>query len=76
MTFGVKRWVGRSRCPQLLPPWGYVVIRFLADNEGIWKLHCHILWHAASGMSMAFQVLGDERKGFSDNRVGLSAPKY
>ncbi len=49
-----------------VPPWGYVVIRFLADNAGIWALHCHVLWHAASGMSMAFQVLGDELIGFSD----------
>ncbi|CZR52693.1 related to multicopper oxidase [Phialocephala subalpina] len=56
-----------------VPPWGYVVIRFLADNEGIWTLHCHILWHAGSGMAMAFQVLGDEQKGFSDNVNGLSA---
>ncbi|KAN0090500.1 multicopper oxidase [Hyaloscypha variabilis] len=56
-----------------VPPWGYVVIRFLADNTGIWALHCHILWHQASGMSMAFQVLGDEKKGFSDDFLGLSA---
>jgi hypothetical protein len=48
-------------------------MRFLADNEGIWTLHCHILWHAASGMSMAFQVGGDEHKGFSENIIGLSA---
>ncbi|RDW63538.1 hypothetical protein BP6252_11083 [Coleophoma cylindrospora] len=56
-----------------VPPWGYVVIRFLADNEGIWALHCHILWHQASGMVMAFQVLGDEHKGLSNNIIGLSA---
>jgi len=42
-----------------VPPYGYVVIRFRADNEGIWMLHCHVLWHAASGMTMGFQVLGD-----------------
>lgn len=43
----------------LVPAWGYVVIRFLADNRGIWALHCHVLWHAGSGMSMAFEVLGN-----------------
>ncbi|KAE9365868.1 multicopper oxidase [Stipitochalara longipes BDJ] len=59
-----------------VPPWGYVVIRFVADNAGIWSLHCHILWHQASGMSMAFQVLGDEKKGFSGDTVGLSAGKF
>ena len=49
------------------------MIRFLADNEGIWALHCHILWHAASGMSMAFQVGGDQEKGFAGSVGGLSA---
>jgi hypothetical protein len=53
-----------------------VVIRFLADNEGIWMLHCHILWHQASGMSMAFQVLGDERDGLSKGAVGLMAKEH
>jgi len=48
-------------------------MRFLADNEGIWALHCHILWHQASGMNMAFQVLGDEFKGLSDDMMGLRA---
>ena len=59
-----------------VPPWGYVVIRFLADNEGIWALHCHVLWHQAAGMSMAIQVLGDEHKGLSESQSGLSAKGY
>ncbi|GAB7351734.1 hypothetical protein MBLNU459_g2319t1 [Dothideomycetes sp. NU459] len=41
-----------------VPRRGYVVLRFLADNPGIWMFHCHILWHQASGMAMAFQVGG------------------
>jgi FtsP/CotA-like multicopper oxidase with cupredoxin domain len=52
-----------------VPRWGYVVIRFLADNPGIWSLHCHVIWHQGSGMAMAFQVLGDGRKGFSSEAV-------
>jgi len=59
-----------------VPAYGYVVIRFLADNEGIWALHCHILWHQASGMSMAFQVLGDEHKGLSESAAGMSAKEH
>ncbi|KAJ9156673.1 Multicopper oxidase [Pleurostoma richardsiae] len=57
----------------LVPRFGYAVIRFFADNEGIWALHCHLLWHQGSGMSMAVQVLGDEHKGLSDTSMGLSA---
>ena len=54
----------------LVPAFGYVVLRFYADNEGIWVLHCHILWHQSSGMMMAVQVLGDEHNGFSNTPLG------
>lgn len=54
-----------------VPPWGYVVIRFLADNEGIWLLHCHVLWHQSSGMAMAFEVLGDgDQSGLGGGKGG------
>jgi len=43
-----------------VPRMGYVVLRFKADNEGLWFFHCHILMHQAVGMAMAFQVGGDE----------------
>lgn len=40
----------------LVPRRGYAVLRFKADNPGIWMFHCHVLWHQSSGMSMAFEV--------------------
>lgn len=43
-----------------VPRRGYVVIRFKADNVGIWMLHCHVLFHQASGMAMGIQVGGEE----------------
>lgn len=36
----------------VLPPGGYYVIRFVADNPGVWLFHCHIDWHLAQGLSM------------------------
>lgn len=39
-----------------VPRRGYTVVRFLADNKGIWMFHCHLLWHQASGMAMGFEV--------------------
>jgi FtsP/CotA-like multicopper oxidase with cupredoxin domain len=33
-------------------------VGFLADNPGIWMLHCHILIHAAGGMSMTINYDG------------------
>ncbi|CAG8457300.1 4096_t:CDS:10 [Scutellospora calospora] len=29
---------------------GWMTIRYLANNPGIWLLHCHIEWHAEMGM--------------------------
>jgi FtsP/CotA-like multicopper oxidase with cupredoxin domain len=45
-----------------VPSMGYVVLRFHANNPGLWLLHCHILWHQSVGMGMAFQVEGSSSK--------------
>lgn len=36
----------------LLPAAGYIAIGFKTDNPGIWIIHCHIAWHALSGLAM------------------------
>ncbi|KAJ5527091.1 hypothetical protein N7513_011250 [Penicillium frequentans] len=36
----------------VLPPQGHFVIRFVADNPGVWFFHCHIDWHLAQGLGM------------------------
>lgn len=38
----------------VVPPMGYVVLRFVADNPGVWLFHCHIDWHMESGLAMQF----------------------
>ena len=38
----------------VLPPQGYFVIRFVADNPGVWLFHCHIDWHLAQGLTSVF----------------------
>ncbi|KAK4552523.1 hypothetical protein LTR86_010367 [Recurvomyces mirabilis] len=39
-----------------VPSRGYVILRFKAANAGLWMLHCHVLWHQAVGMAMAFKI--------------------
>lgn len=34
----------------LVRPNGNIVLRFRADNPGIWLFHCHIEWHVVSGL--------------------------
>ncbi|KAJ9137388.1 Laccase [Coniochaeta hoffmannii] len=33
---------------------GWTLIRFVADNPGVWLFHCHLAWHSESGMAMQF----------------------
>ncbi|KAL0919559.1 hypothetical protein M5K25_011659 [Dendrobium thyrsiflorum] len=44
-----------------VPVNGWAVIRFVADNPGVWLLHCHLDVHITWGLAMAFLV---------DNGVG------
>ena len=36
----------------VIPAGGYLVIRFVADNPGVWFLHCHIVSHHLEGMAV------------------------
>ncbi|KAH7079016.1 multicopper oxidase-domain-containing protein [Paraphoma chrysanthemicola] len=41
--------------------YGWVWIRFVADNPGVWAFHCHIGWHVEAGLGMVFGMgPGDE----------------
>ncbi|UKZ86062.1 uncharacterized protein TrAFT101_001902 [Trichoderma asperellum] len=35
-------------------PNGNIVMRFRADNPGVWLFHCHLEWHVASGLLATF----------------------
>ncbi|KAI4334546.1 hypothetical protein L6164_019226 [Bauhinia variegata] len=39
-----------------VPSGGWVAIRFMADNPGVWLMHCHLDVHLDWGMSMAWIV--------------------
>jgi iron transport multicopper oxidase len=34
----------------IVNPGGYAILRFAADNPGVWLFHCHIEWHMAQGL--------------------------
>ncbi|QDS77480.1 hypothetical protein FKW77_000023 [Venturia effusa] len=36
----------------LVRPNGNFVLRFKADNPGVWLFHCHLEWHMASGLAV------------------------
>ncbi|XP_042471644.1 laccase-10-like [Zingiber officinale] len=39
-----------------VPAGGWVAIRFLADNPGVWFMHCHLEVHMSWGLRMAWVV--------------------
>ncbi|KAI5074419.1 hypothetical protein GOP47_0010380 [Adiantum capillus-veneris] len=39
-----------------VPAGGWVAIRFLTDNPGVWLMHCHFEMHVSWGMMMVFIV--------------------
>jgi FtsP/CotA-like multicopper oxidase with cupredoxin domain len=45
--------------------YGWSLIRFVADNPGLWALHCHISWHMEAGLLMQFQARDDIMRGWT-----------
>lgn len=45
---------------------GYTRIRWIADNPGVWLLHCHMEWHMAAGLAVTLIV----------DEAGLQANSY
>ncbi|XP_071908076.1 laccase-4-like [Coffea arabica] len=39
-----------------VPSGGWIAIRFLADNPGVWFMHCHLEVHTSWGLKMAWIV--------------------
>ncbi|KAK7976725.1 hypothetical protein PG989_015188 [Apiospora arundinis] len=35
-----------------LEGFGWTLLRFVADNPGVWLFHCHMVWHAEAGMGL------------------------
>lgn len=45
--------------------YGWLLLRFVADNPGVWALHCHVAWHTEAGLLMQFITRSDDLKGVS-----------
>ncbi|XP_021866991.1 laccase-4 [Spinacia oleracea] len=54
-----------------VPTGGWTVIRFLADNPGVWFMHCHLEVHTSWGLKMAFLI----ENGDGPNESIMAPPK-
>ncbi|KAI0544478.1 Cupredoxin [Xylaria curta] len=50
-----------------VPAFSHVVIRFEADNPGLWALHCHVAWHMEGGMFVSLAERPDDLKALVRN---------
>lgn len=53
-------------------PQSYMVLRFKADNPGVWFFHCHIEWHLEQGLALVFieapqEMQETESQQFTEN---------
>jgi FtsP/CotA-like multicopper oxidase with cupredoxin domain len=56
---------------------GWLALRFVADNPGAWAFHCHMAWHSEAGLVMQFISRVDELATWSipeANRQLCEAP--
>ncbi|KAH8804527.1 iron transport multicopper oxidase FET3 [Xylogone sp. PMI_703] len=51
----------------------YGVIRFRADNPGVWLFHCHMEWHVIMGLMATIVEAPDELRGLSIPQDSLAA---
>ncbi|KAG6829746.1 hypothetical protein H0H92_003622 [Tricholoma furcatifolium] len=64
-----------------IPSGSSVTLRVIADNPGVWFLHCHIEWHLEAGLAVQFveapliaQQLGSPPQSLINNCLALSHP--
>ena len=50
-------------------PNGHIVMRFRADNPGVWLYHCHIEWHVDSGLTATFIEVRNSVPVHSEDKI-------
>ncbi|KUI74099.1 Iron transport multicopper oxidase FET3 [Cytospora mali] len=51
----------------------YAVLRFVADNPGVWLFHCHIEWHVEMGLTATIVEAPEQLRGrkFPEDHIEL-----
>ncbi|KAJ7562285.1 hypothetical protein O6H91_03G062500 [Diphasiastrum complanatum] len=57
-------------------PYGWVAIRFKADNPGVWPFHCHVEAHFHMGMGVIFAEGLDKLPKIPKSVLGCGFSKY
>ncbi|RHZ88476.1 hypothetical protein Glove_22g130 [Diversispora epigaea] len=46
-----------QRDTSTIPAEGWIALRFIANNPGVWACHCHMEWHLGAGLLVQFVEL-------------------
>lgn len=46
-----------ARDTETIAATSYLILRFVANNPGVWMFHCHIDWHLAAGLGLVFREI-------------------
>ncbi|KAJ3026630.1 UNVERIFIED_CONTAM: hypothetical protein HDU68_005365 [Siphonaria sp. JEL0065] len=60
----------------MIPPHGYIVLRFRADTPGAWLMHCHLPMHSDLGMAVTFIEAPKEMSHFKIPPANLALCSY
>jgi iron transport multicopper oxidase len=70
---GAGKWSGSTSAAKAIPPTrdvltvhgnSYVVLRIVADNPGVFLIHCHIEWHVEMGSSATLIEAPEKLHGY------------
>lgn len=53
-----------------------VVIRFKADNPGVWAFHCHVEWHIVTGLMATIVEAPDYLSGMQIPKTGIETCEH
>lgn len=80
---GAGRWPGTTKVPEfpaskdvvIIQGSSYAVLRFQADNPGVWLFHCHIEWHVEMGLTATFIEAPEQLRGLQFPKDQIAACK-
>lgn len=78
---GSGKWPGTTDVPEFpaskdvinIQGSSYAVVRFLADNPGVWLFHCHIEWHVEMGLTATMIEAPEQLQGMTFPQDQLDA---
>lgn len=57
-----------------VPVYGWIAVRIVTDNPGLWLLHCHLVAHMEAGLAAQVLVQPSKIRQFAEAQVTDGCP--